>query len=154
MHVRARAPCFWNERGGLNFGSPYRRNAKTRGRKPLLDTVDKFGLALWYIKKRSSMYKLSVVFGIAPSSVNVWVDYTLEALLLAVKKSEDLDFSVHWPRFEEIEKSAELLARNREHGHILQGIFAVADGARFPCVAYSDADLQNAVRKVSHKQTR
>lgn len=68
----------WNVRQRLNFGSPYRHGPKTRGRRPQLETMDILGLSLWYLKKCDLICVTCPLFGIIPSTVEVWPDYSLE----------------------------------------------------------------------------
>lgn len=44
---------------------------------------------------------------------------------------------------EEIGESTTLLTRNRENGHLLNGVFGVVDGGRLLCADYEDIDIKN-----------
>jgi len=137
-------PLFKAERISVNRGSPYNSKGSNRGRKPLLSDIDLIGLALYYLKTRDSMYRLSIMFGIVPSSVSVWLDYALEVLLKIVTKATNVDFEICWPTVAEMKASSDLLVRNRELGPLLSGCFGVLDGGRMPCANSGDADVQNA----------
>ena len=102
------------------------------------------GLALFYMKSRDSVYNMCPVFGIIPSSMYVWLDFSLEILLRVVERSDAHDFLIRWPSVSQMRFSSELLQRNRANGSLLRGVFAITDGARMPCVTYGDPDLQNA----------
>ena len=132
------------ERRKRNFGSPYRCKPKTRGRHPQLESVYLLGLALWYVKTKHSLFHLCPIFGIVPSSVGVWLDYALEVLLHVVKKKRLPAFEIRWPTMDEMKASALLLRRHRQYVPLLEGVFAVTDGARMPCADYTNVDLQNA----------
>ena len=90
------------------------------------------------------MLSLCPVFGLAPSSLGVWLDYSLEVLLRVVKRKSRKEFEIRWPNVEEMRASASLLEHNRTYGHLLQGLFAITDIGRMPCADYTDVDLQNA----------
>ena len=126
-------PLFNIERLGCNFGSPYRHAPKQRGRNPQLQSVDMLAMALWYIKTKGTMFSLCPVFGIVPSSIGVWMDYSLEVLLRVVKRKHRKEFEVK-PTVPEMHASASLLQQNRTYGPLLRGVFAVTDGGRMPCV--------------------
>lgn len=137
-------PHFEFERLRFNYGSPYRRGPKTRGRRLHISSIDLLGMVLWYIKTSGTQYELCPNFGLVPSSVGVWLDYAMEVLIRTVKKRDRKDFEVRWPSPEEMHASAELLRRNRGNGFLLNGVFAVVDGGRMPCADYINRDLQNA----------
>ena len=137
-------PKFERARARFNYGSPYRKGPKERGREPQVDSMDLVGLALWYLKTRGTMYSLCPVFGLVPTTISVWLDYALEVLLRVVNKKRHKDFGIRWPNVDEMKLSAELLQRNRPHGHFLGGVFGVVDGGRMPCAHYVDSNLQNA----------
>ena len=128
----------------MNHGSPYRTGYSPKGRKPQLESVDLLGLALYYLKSKDSVYKLCLIFGIVPTSAYVWLDFSLEVLSRTVTLPHMTDFAIVWPKPAEMEQSANLLRHNREHGHVLEGVFAVLDGARMPCATYEDPNLNNA----------
>ena len=50
---------------------------------------------------------------------------------------------IAWPTVPEMEESERLL-RKHPLGGLLPGVFAMMDGARFPCADYLDTDTQNA----------
>lgn len=137
-------PAFGSVRGQVQFGSPYRRSIKLRGRKPLLGTVDILGLALWYIKSSSRIYALCTTFGIVPSSIYVWVDYGMEVLYQLCRRNVVPEMKVTWPTRLEMVRSSELLSCHRGYNDVLKGVFAIMDGGRLPCADYCDPDTQNA----------
>ena len=137
-------PLFEYERERCNYGSPYRIGPKVRGRKPFLRSCDLLGMALWYLKTKASMYSLCPIFGVVPSSIGVWMDFSLQVLLHVVKRKSRREFEIRWPSVEEMEASSSLLQSNRVYGPFLKGVFAVTDGGRMPCADYTDKNLQNA----------
>ena len=137
-------PLFNIECQSCNYGSPYRKGPKTRGRNPQLRSVDLLARSLWYVKTKGTLFSLCPVFGIVPSSIGVWMDYSLEVLLHVVKRKNRKDFEIRRPSVEEMEASSALLEQNRVHGLFLRGVFAITDGGRMPCAEYTDLDLQNA----------
>lgn len=137
-------PYFEQERAKLNWGSPYRRGPKTRGRRAQLKSIDLLGMALWYLKTRATMYSLCPIFGLVQTSVGVWLDYSLEILLRVVKKKTRQEFEIRWPNETEMEASSMLLQTNRTFGPLMKGEFAVTDGGRMPCADYTDPNMQNA----------
>lgn len=137
-------PLFTCERPQVNNGSPYRKSNSTRGRKSLLQSVDILGLALWYLKSSDRQYKQSIIFGLVPTSISVWIDYGLEVLMRIVKNKRHDALSIKWPSHTEMKESSELLKLNRENGQYLNNVFGVVDGGRMPCADYTDVDMQNA----------
>ena len=137
-------PLFEVQRANVNFGSPFRMGPKSRGRKPLLRSIDLLGLVLWYLKVRNTIYSLCPIFGVTDSTVGVWLDYGLEVLKRVVVQKEEKDYEIRWPSYEEMKASAALLENNRINGLLLTGVFAVTDGGRMPCADYTDCNLQNA----------
>eukprot|EP00171_Calliarthron_tuberculosum_P001424 IDg1424t1 len=121
-------PLFDIERPRVNKGGPYRRTESPRGRRPQLESIDLLGLALFYLKSCDSVYRACPIFGIVPSSVYVWLDYSLQVLERVVKRSDEVDFAIVWPDKEAKRKSAALLQRNRRLGPLLSGVFAIMDG--------------------------
>ena len=93
--------------------------------------------------QRYSIYACSNIW-VSPSSVGVWLDYGLEVLLRVLKRKSRTKFEVRWPTVEEMQSSSALLQTNPRLGPLLEGVFAVVDGARLPCADYTNADLQNA----------
>ena len=137
-------PYFEKERIAYNFGSPFRKGPKTRGRNPLLCSVDLLGMALWYLKTKGTLYSLCPIFGVTDSTIGVWMDYALEVLKRVVCNRSRTEFEIRWPTHDEMKLSAALLEKNRVSGHWLKGVFAITDGGRMPCADYIDQDLQNA----------
>jgi len=137
-------PSFTARRAEVNFGSPYRKGPKRRGRNEQMETIDLLGIALWYLKSRDPIYKMCTTFGLVPSSMSAWLDYSMEVLFKVVTDSSLTDFEIKWPTPQQMEFSAELLRRNRQHGQLLQGTFGISDGGRMPCAIYTNPDLQNA----------
>ena len=137
-------PPFEAERFRLRYDSPYRQTDSGRGRRPQLRSVDLIGLALWYLKSSGSAQSMCPVFGLVPSSLNVWLSYSLEVLWRAVKDPSREAFAIRWPTEEEMRASSSLLERNREYGVVLKGIFGIMDGARMPCADYTNKNIQNA----------
>jgi len=137
-------PRFEEARKTLNFGSPYRRSNSTRGRRPQLTSIDLIGLVLYYLKSRDPLYKLCPIFGVVPTTAQVWLDFSLEIMKKVVTKTGAPDFEIRWPTVEEMRASAALLQRNRELGRLLKGVFSITDGARMPCAIHGDPFLENA----------
>lgn len=135
---------FTDERASVNYGSPYRTKPKTRGRNADISTVDLLGLALWYVKSSDRQFKMGTIFGLVPSNLSVWIDYSLQVLLRLCVKKRHPDLRIEWPSESEMKESAELLSKNRRNGSLLQKIFGVLDGGRLPCADYTDSDVQNA----------
>ena len=84
------------------------------------------------------------IFGIVPSSLDVWLDYSMEVLYCVVRNPVNTDFPISWPRPQNMEESASLFRHNRDYGHLLSGIFGVLDGVRMPTATFVDVNLQNA----------
>lgn len=137
-------PHFESVRNTVNYGSPYRRGKKTRGRKPTVRTVDVLGLVLRYLKTSGRQYDLCGMFGLVPSSVSCWIDYGLAVLLKALRKKNVESFRVKWSTPAEMISSHNLLRYNRQNGFLLPNVFAIMDGGRMLCADYQDEDLQNA----------
>lgn len=74
-------PFVINELPKLNFGSPYRRQLKTKGRRCTFLALDILGMVLWLLKFSGRQYTLCPIFGIKPTSLAVWLDYGLELML-------------------------------------------------------------------------
>ena len=70
-------PLFELERAQCNFGSPFRTKPKSSGRNAHLKSADLLGLSLWFLKSKSAMYRLCPLFGIVPSTVSVWFDFSM-----------------------------------------------------------------------------
>lgn len=136
-------PYFEDMRPSVNHGSPYRRSADPRGRRAQLRSVDLPGLALWYLKSRCPMYKMCLIFGLAPSSLLVWLDYSLEVLYRLLQCPTNTQYEIRWPNEQEMRSAASLLERNRENGHLLRGVFGMFDGGRMPCAAYVEVNTQD-----------
>ncbi len=68
----------------------------------------------------------------------------MEELFLVVRKKSSVVFKISWPMPAEMRESAALLEANREHGHLLRGVFGITDDSRMPCAHYINRDLQNA----------
>lgn len=135
-------PVFETERQKYKFGSPYWNGPKKTGRSCSINTEDILGLVLWCLKSSARRRQLCPIFGLVPTSVNVWFDYGLTVLYRTLKVMHDA--RITWPTVEEMKESTQLLQENREFGHLLKGVFAVVDGGRMPCADYNDPDLQNA----------
>ena len=137
-------PLFETERNRVNYGSPFRTARKVRGRTAKLDSTDLLGLVLWFLKGKECMYRLCPIFGVVPSTLSTWLNYSLEVLLRVVHNESNTQFAIKWPSLSEMESAAQLLSRSRQNGHLLRGVFAVMDGCRMLCVAYGDPYVQNA----------
>ena len=137
-------PRFQTERKHVNFGGPYCKTVKQNERRPQLESHNLLGLALWYLKCKDRLYKLSFIFGIVPSSIPVWLDYALEFLLRVVSNNAFTECRLEWPSFQEMENSAALFQRNRKLESYLPGVFGVMDGGRMPVVKCNNMNLQNA----------
>ena len=87
------------------------------------------------------------IFGIVPSTLQVWLDYAIEVLIHIVRSSAKKDFEIRWPNVDEMKASSALLQTNRVHGPLLQGIFAITDRDRMPFLAYTNPDEENAFCK-------
>lgn len=109
------------------------------------------GLALWFLKKRDPVYNLCPIFGVVPTTPEVWFDYAMQVILQIVRKPSYSDFAIKWPSPHEMDESAELLRNNRENGRFLQGVFAVVDGGKMPCAKYCEATFRIATGKVVRK---
>lgn len=118
--------------------------ARTDGVRPQLYSIDLLGLALWFLKSRCTIDKLSLIFGVVPATCNVWLNYALEVLSRVVNRRAKPDFEIRWPTESEMMAFAGLLERNRQHEPLIRGVFAVMDGGRIPCVSYGVYDIQNA----------
>ena len=136
-------PLFDLEQTGYNFGSPYRRGPKMKGRQLQLRSIDLLAISLWYLKTKSTMFCMCPVFGLVPSSLGVWFDYALDVILRVVKRKSRKEFEIRWPNVEEMRASASLLEHNRTYGPLLQGVFDITDGGRMLCAYYTDIYLQN-----------
>ena len=64
----------------LNFGIPFSNSTRTAGRKPQLDSIDLLGIVLWYLKRKENMYDMCLIFGIASSTLSVWLVYAIKVL--------------------------------------------------------------------------
>lgn len=137
-------PRFESVRSTVNFGSPFRKGPKKRGRNPHVTSLDILGLVLKYVKSTGRQYEMCGMFGFVPSTVSVWIDYGLTVLLKVLRDKSVPEFRVKWPKIEEMDESHRLLKFNRSNGPLLPNVFAVIDGARMPCADYTDSDLQNA----------
>lgn len=141
-------PYFEEEQPRVNFRSLYRTGPKVRERPPSISSPDLLGMALWYLKSTGRQQSICPLFGLIPSSVNVWLDYGLQVLLYVVKRKSRTEFSVHGPTEAEMKASADNIKNNRPNGRLLKGVFAVlqllvVDSGRIPCADYLDPDLQN-----------
>eukprot|EP00172_Hildenbrandia_rubra_P003983 Plantae.Rhodophyta-Hildenbrandia_rubra.ctg7260.p1 GENE.Plantae.Rhodophyta-Hildenbrandia_rubra.ctg7260~~Plantae.Rhodophyta-Hildenbrandia_rubra.ctg7260.p1 ORF type:complete len:412 (+),score=29.57 Plantae.Rhodophyta-Hildenbrandia_rubra.ctg7260:277-1512(+) len=137
-------PLFESTRLRVNYGSPYRKGPKIRGRNPNIEPIDLLALVLWFLKSRCAAREMCFLFGIVPSSVSTWLNYSLEALWRLVKDHCSKGFEIRWPSPKEMELSAALLEKNRAHGGVLKGVLAVTGGGRMPCADYTDTGLQSA----------
>lgn len=137
-------PLFQAIRPTVNYGSPYRRGPKLSGRKCGLDSVDILGLVLCYLKSSARQMSLCPMFGLVPSSLQIWVDYGMEVLSKVFKDKHNGHFNVEWPDESAMKASSDNLVKNRPNGRLLKGIFAVVDGGRLPCADYNDVNVQNA----------
>jgi len=90
------------------------------------------------------MFTLFPVFVFVPSSIGVWLDYSIEVLFRVVKKKDRHEFAIRWPTPTEMQSSASILEKKRKFGPLLKSVFAVTDGGRMACADYTDPDLQNA----------
>lgn len=116
-------PILEYERSRLNFGSPYRKEPKTRGRNADLRKFDLLGLALWFLKSSRQQYRICTQFGLVPASVYVWLDCALEVLFKVVKYKKIVDFAVRWPSPNEIVASSGLFLRNSALVRYLNVVF-------------------------------
>ena len=64
-------PVFEKYRVEVNFGGPFRKGPKNRGRNAILNSVDILGLALHYLKSTGFMYDCCPIFGMCQKSVSV-----------------------------------------------------------------------------------
>ena len=87
------------------------------------------------------MYSLCLIFGVAESTVGVWLDFSLEVLGRAVMSKENVDFGIRWPTFEGMKESSSLTVKNRIYTRLLEGVFDITDGGRMPCAGYTDTSL-------------
>lgn len=101
------------------------------------------GLVLCYVKSSALQLTLCPMFGLVPSSVQLFVDYGMEILFKVIKNKKDDKFNVKWPDEDGISEYNESLVHKIPNGRLLKGIFGVVDGVCLPCADSDDADLQN-----------
>ena len=102
-------PLFATEKATVNYGSPFRKGPKIFGRRSLFPTVDLLGMALWFMKTKSAMYQLCPVFGMTPTNLSVWLEFSLEVLIKVVTGNGHPAFRMKWPTPPEMRQSAALL---------------------------------------------
>lgn len=137
-------PLFEAIRPSVNFGSPYWTGPKTNGRLCSVGSVDILELVLTYLKRSGRQLSLCPIFGLEPSSVQVWCDYGLEVLLKVLKDKNNDKFIVKWPDKEGLKESNYNLLHNRPFGPLLRGVFGVVDGGTLPCADDDDVEVQNS----------
>eukprot|EP00172_Hildenbrandia_rubra_P002294 Plantae.Rhodophyta-Hildenbrandia_rubra.ctg30402.p1 GENE.Plantae.Rhodophyta-Hildenbrandia_rubra.ctg30402~~Plantae.Rhodophyta-Hildenbrandia_rubra.ctg30402.p1 ORF type:complete len:262 (+),score=16.55 Plantae.Rhodophyta-Hildenbrandia_rubra.ctg30402:507-1292(+) len=137
-------PLYEAARLRVNYGSPYRKGRSPRGRRPQMRSIDLLGLALWRLKSRCRRREMCFLFGVAPTTLNMWLNCSLEALWRVVKRKSNADFEIEWPTVDQMKESAGLIERNRRYGAALRGALAVAGGGRMPCAERGDESMQNA----------
>lgn len=108
----------------------------------MVKTEDILGLAVWALKIIARRHHLCPIFGLVSTSVNDWFNYEFNFLYLKLKVMTDA--RIEWPSEEEMEKSTQLLQKNREFSNLLKSVFTVLAGGRMPFADYDDSDLQNA----------
>ena len=68
------------KRSNVNYGRPYRKGLKVKGRKPFPNTRDIVGLVLAYRKTHGYMCTLCPYFRMCASSLSSWIDYGMELM--------------------------------------------------------------------------
>lgn len=81
-------PAFELEHPHVNYGNPYRTGPKVAGPNCTVESVDLLELVLWYIKSSGRQYSMCPIFGLAPTSVNVQVDCSMELMKRVVKRAD------------------------------------------------------------------
>ena len=76
--------------------------------------------------------------------MSVLLDYSLEMMLLVVKRKTRSEFEVRWRTVAEMNSYTNLLTSNRKFGKYLHGLLAVTDVERMLCADFIDPELQNA----------
>ena len=104
-------PRFDIKRKETNFGSPYRKGNSKRGRKSFLRTIDLLGLILWKLKSSERDFNMCQFFGYVPTSISVWLDYSLLVLKKTVTDKEFKEAEIKWPDAEEMKESASMLEK-------------------------------------------
>lgn len=100
-----------------------------------------------YLKSEHPMYWFCSLFSVVPSTVQVWLEFSLEIPLRIVRQRYTTSFEIRWPNHSEMEMSAKLLCDNRRHGALLRVVSGVTDGGRLRCAKYIHKALQNAFRE-------
>ena len=99
---------------------------------------------LWYLKSKDHHYQMCPIFGIVQSTFCGWLNYSLQVLYEVVRDTDNIQFRIRWPTAAEISFSTPFLSANGANGSLLNGVFAIIDGARMNCSAYDDTAIQNA----------
>lgn len=124
--------------------APYLNAKKNKGRCCQLNSADLLGLVIWLLKTKGTMFSLCPIFGIVPSSMSTWLDFSLEVMSLAVERESRSEFVIRWPTDSEMKSSADCLQSNRKFGKYLSGGSGTTDRGRMVCADYTDPNLQNA----------
>lgn len=86
------------------------------------------------------MNRLCPGSGAVSSTVKLWLDFGLKAMLRVVTDPYRRDLGVRWSKSHE---SSLLLERNRRWGPLICSVFGVADGGRMRCMKCRDPYVQN-----------
>lgn len=138
-------PLFDEQRQRVNYGSPYRKGPKMRGRPPALESIDILGLVLCYLKSSCNQNQLCRPFGIAQTSVGVWIEYGMQVLHRIVSHTANTQFRVEWPTPQQITESNAVLSQQLPaNDPALHGVFAVCAITRLPICEQSTIELPSA----------
>lgn len=116
VFLNALLPAFEKNREYVNYGSPFRNTPKTRGRNPLLASADLAALDLRYIRSPGYMYENCTFFGICPSSISEWLDYSLLVMRKTVTGKDIPSYEIRWPNEVQMRASARLLEKKPKMG--------------------------------------
>lgn len=108
-----------------------------------VDDIDLVGLVLQFLKSSARHYGLCPTFGHINTSVNSWLQFSMEVMFKVVKIKDRVEFEVKWPNESKMKASSENV-RNITQEKNLSGVFAVVNVGRLPCAEYINLDTQNA----------
>lgn len=69
---------------------------KNAGRRRNVITSYILGLVLWYLITSGRQYKVYPIFGLVPTSVNVWVEYGLDVMYLVCSHGNVDSLRLKW----------------------------------------------------------
>lgn len=116
---------------------------KTIGGKITVDDVDRVGIVLWFINSSVRKYGFRTIFGLVPTSVNVWINVWMKFMFRLFKINHRNDFEVSWKFLSELRIFTENLVRNRTLENHLSGIFALDYGLKIPCSDHDHVNIRN-----------